>query len=461
MLCRLLCLLLYLGWTAEMTNDSGLYLGFWRSPFAALAPFFASIPGINLSAWQVTILSLAPVSLLRPGAFQKRSTAMDGAIIVSFASIAVTFLWGWARDGDAYNAYYQLWRFLLALAVGLIVASAARNSRDLRALLMTALAAAVTRGALAIYFYWAHVHGRLELAYMTTHDDSLLFVAGVLIVVCRALVHRTWAAWILAAAVSAQLLYAMVLNDRRIVWVELALSLACVYPLIPPGRMRRRLKRVMFGMAPVLALYVVVGWGRPQGIFKPLEAFSTVGSDADPSSLARQEEIRNLLYTFSAAGNPLLGTGWGVPYEKVTSVYANFEEGEWWQYGYLPHNSLLGLAVFAGLVGLFGIWLVVPMAAHVGVRGLRRATRPWEHIAAMLAICILPAYSAHCYGDVGLQSLTCGLLLGVALGVASKVDGLASAVAQPSRDTRAPATLPRPPAGGGQALNGRSPMTRH
>jgi hypothetical protein len=121
-----------------------------------------------------------------------------------------------------------------------------------------------------------------------------------------------------------------------------------------------------------------------------------------------------------AVGNPLFGTGWGVPYEKVTSVYANFGD-EWWQYRYLPHNSLLGVCVFSGLVGLAGMWLVVPMGAFLGARGYWNETGVVERAGALASLCVLPAYSTQCYGDIGLQSLTCNLILGTALGVAGKV----------------------------------------
>jgi hypothetical protein len=43
----------------------------------------------------------------------------------------------------------------------------------------------------------------------------------------------------------------------------------------------------------------------------------------------------------------------------------------------------------------------------------------------MAAVCILPAYGAQCFGDIGFQSLTCGLILGLAVGVAGKVTPLA------------------------------------
>jgi hypothetical protein len=422
MFCRAVCALLFVGFTAEWPRetDSVLYCGYWRSPFEVLGALFVSLPGIHLFAWQLLVFVLAPLAALRPAAFRGRALAMDGAIAVSFMSVAVTFLWGWLRGGSAYNAYYQLWRFLVALLVGLLLAAAWRGSRDLKAVGMTVLAAALVRGTLAIYFYWAVVRGRIEPPppYMTTHDDTLLFVAGLLVAWSWALARQTTGAALGTVAVSAWLLYAIVLNDRRLAWIELLLVAALVCAL-PRGRMRRRIGGALLAAAPVLAVYVAVGWGRSEAVFAPVQALVTASGNEDPSSLARQEEVRNLLYTMSVASNPVLGTGWGVPYQKLTSVYANFGP-EWWQYAYLPHNSLLAVAVFGGLVGIAGIWLVVPVAAFLAMRGYRRAWRPVDRAAAMSALGILPAYAVQCYGDIGFQSLTGALIRGVALAVASK-----------------------------------------
>jgi hypothetical protein len=422
-----MCALLFVAWTAESPMDGNiLYSGYWRSPFQVFGPLFVSLPAINLFAWQVLLLALVPLCLLWPGAFRARTWSMDAAILTSFASVALTFLWGWMRGGSAYNAYYQLWRFLVALLVGLLLLSVVRNSRDLKALGLTVLMAALVRGTLVIYFYWAVVRGKIEPPppYMTNHDDTLLFVAGLLIILSWALARGRPTSWLAVALVSTHLLYAIVLNNRRLAWIELVLILALMYLVLPRESIYRRVNMFLLVAAPVLLVYVLVGRDRPGAVFAPLRAFSTAGSYQDNSSLAREEEIRNLLYTLSTAGNPLLGTGWGVPYQKVTSVYANFEE--WWQYPYLPHNSLLGVAVFGGLVGICGIWLVVPVAAFLAMRSYRRSTRPVDRAAAMAALCILPAYGAQCYGDIGLQSLTCGLILGVALAVAGKVSAWAA-----------------------------------
>jgi uncharacterized membrane protein SirB2 len=445
-LCRLMCALLFVGWTAEwpLATDKLLYCGYWRSPFQFFGPLFVSVPGLGLFPWQIALLALAPLCLLRPGALRRRAPLLDGAIVLSFASLAVTFLWGVTRGGSAYNAYYQLWRFLVALLVGLLVLSVIRSSRDVKGLGTTVVLAALVRATLAMYFYWEVVRGRIDPIppYMTTHDDTLLFVAGIVIVLSWALARERASAWMGAALATAYIVYAVILNDRRLAWIEILLALVLMYFVLPRGRVHRRVNRALLFAAPVLVVYVIVGWGRQGGIFEPVHALSTAGSNDDSSSLARQEEIRNLLYTLSVAGNPLLGTGWGMPYQKLTSVYANFGP-EWWQYLYMPHNSLLAIAVFGGLVGLGGIWLVVPVAAFLAMRGYRGVTDPIGRAGAMAALCILPAYGAQCYGDLGFQSLTGGLVLGVALGVAGKMSAWAASPAPRPRPRLQPAPLGR------------------
>lgn len=450
MLCRVLCALLFVAWTAEwpLATDRVLYCGLWRSPFQVLGPLFVSVPGVNLFPWQLLLMAVAPVCLVWPGSLRKRAWPMDAAIVVSFASVALTFLWGWTRGGSPYNAYYQLWRFLTGLLVGLLLLSVIRSSRDLKALGLAVLLAALVRGTLCIYFYWEVVRGSIDPAppYMTTHDDSLLFVAGVLVSASWALARGTGRAWLAAALVSAEMVYAIVLNDRRLAWIELLLVVVLML-MLPRGRVRRRIVRSLLFAAPVLLVYTVVGWGREGAVFAPLQAFASTSGNGDSSTLARQEEVRNLLYTMWVAGNPIFGTGWGVPYQKVTSVYANFGP-EFWQYAYLPHNSLLAVAVFGGLVGISGIWLVVPVAAFLAMRGYRGGARPLDRAGAMAALGILPAYAAQCYGDIGFQSLTGGLILGVAIAVAGKTAAWAETLSDgaPRSARRAAPPVPaRPP----------------
>jgi hypothetical protein len=433
MLCRVLCALLFVAWTAERPGDV-MYYANWRSPFQAFGPLFESIPGLHVPVWSLLLLALTPLCLLQRGAFRKRAWPIDAAILVSVGTIVLTFAWGLLRGGSAYQSYYQLRSFLTALLVGALLLSVVRGPRDLKAVGLTVLAAALVRGTLASYFFVVHVWGQ-DLhpypMYMTSHADSLLFVSGVLVAVAWALARMTWWSWALAALVFVHLVVAMKVNNRRLAWVELLCIFAFAYLLAQANRgLRRRLNRLLLLAAPLVVIYVVLGWGRGGTLFAPLRAISTTsGNEVDPSTLAREEENLNLVYTFQQ--NPLLGTGWGHPYAEVSSRYTPGLTANFWQYPYLPHNSLLGIAAFSGLCGLFGIWLVVPMTAFLAARAYRHATLGLHRAAALAAFCILPAYGVDSFGDVGFQGLTSGLLLAVAMTAAGKVSAWTGAWPSP------------------------------
>lgn len=419
----LMCGLLFVGWVGEwpLEIDPVMYLGLWRSPFGVFAPMFAPVPGIRLFPWQILLFALAPFCLGTSSA-ARHAREMDRAILVSSACIAVTFLWGWVRGGSPYFAYYQVWRFLAALLIAYMLMSVVRTERDLISLGKIVVLAALIRATLCIYFFWTHVHGKIfpPPEFVTNHDDSMLWVAAILIASIWAAIKRGKTTWIIAALVVPYLFYAMILNTRRIAWVELGLALPLFYFLIGTSPLRSRVNKWLIRAAPAVLVYVAAGLGSDSAVFAPVHALATAGSNNDPSSLTRQEEARNLLHTLVDIGNPILGTGWGRPYDKIESYWSNYN-AEWVLTLYTPHNAILGLAAFAGLVGIIGIWGVVPMGAYLAARGYRGSTDPVPRAAGMVALGTLAAYSVHCYGDIGLQSFQVSLIFGVALATAGKV----------------------------------------
>jgi len=433
---RFLCLLLFVAWTAEVDTDVILYYGgMWRSPFQVLGPLFESLPVVRQPAWNLMLIALAPFCLLQRGAFRRRAWPMDASVMLALLTIVAGLAWGLARGGSGYQAYFQLRAIVTALVTALLLRTAARAPRDLAALGITVLAAALVRGTLAIYFYLAHVRGRSFADYprwMTTHDDSALFVAGILVALSWALARMRRRTWLAAAAVTGYLLIATLLNNRRLAWVELVAALLCVYLLVPQLRTRRRVNRWLLLAAPILVVYIALGWGRSETIFAPVRAIdSMTGTDEDSSSLARNEENLNLVYTYLQ--HPLLGSGWGHGYLQVSSTYTHFGD-DFLQYPYLPHNSFVGIVAFSGLVGLLGLWSVVPVAGFLSARSCRLSETPVEHAAAIFSFSVLPVYGLQLYGDMGLQSLTAGLLLSIAIAASGRLPAWTGA--WPTRERR-------------------------
>lgn len=452
--------LLFIAWVGEwpLELDPVMYSGLWRSPFDVFGPMFEPLPGIRLFPWQLILIAMVPFCLALPGALTERAGALDRAMVVSASCIVVTVLWGQIKGGSLYFAYYQVWRFVAALLFAYVFVAALRSKGDLVALAKLIIVAALIRATLVVYFYWEHIYGKVSPLpeYMTNHDDSLLFVMALLIIGGWAMLKGGKWVWLATTVVSLYLAYAIVLNDRRIAWVELVMAAAAIYLMIGPGPIRSRINRAAMSLLPVLIVYVAVGWGREGALFAPIQSISSVKGGDDPSSLTRQEELRNLLYTLAEKGNPIFGTGWGVPYDIVERVWSNYP-AEWVLVPYTPHNSLVGLAVFSGMVGIIGIWGVVPIAALLAVRAYRRSEDITVRLTAMVSLGTLVAFGVHCYGDIGLQSFACCTMFAAALATASKVSAWTDAdrIHDRSRSGRSRSGRARAQTGAAVAENGR------
>ena len=120
-------------------------------------------------------------------------------------------------------------------------------------------------------------------------------------------------------------------------------------------------------------------------------------SASNSSSLWRDLENYDLVYTYSQA--PLLGLGFGHPFiEKIQlpDVTRSYELEP-----YVPHNSVLGLWAFGGLLGFAFIWAVFPVGFFFTVRAYRWSRTPAERITALSAAAVQICYLIQGYGDLG------------------------------------------------------------
>lgn len=369
------------------------------------------------------------------GQFQT-PTPLAAIGVFTFVGTVALFGLGILRGGDFRNSLWQVHVLLYVPALFLLFQSAVRGPLDHAALGKVVLAAAILRAGLVL-FIAANAEAPIENA-ATSHSDSVLFAVACTVLIARfnerpSGRHLTWCVVLLPIFFAA-----MVANNRRLVWVELAAALLTLLLISPWTKLKRAFAYGALLLSPIILPYLVIGWNAKSKIFAPVQVLASMASSRpDASTVMRDIENYNLLKTLKLNG--LFGIGWGHPY--VEFVGAIDISRLFPQYRYLPHNGLLGLWAFNGLFGFFILFALPVAGVFFAARAYHRARRPDDRAAALCVAATVACHLVQCFGDIGTSSWTSVFLLGPALAVAGKL-----AVATGAWPTRLPRkTVKAPP----------------
>jgi hypothetical protein len=324
---------------------------------------------------------------------------MRNAALLVLAATLLCFVYGLFHGGDFRHASWQTYLIMSTILVAFTVAMTFRTTADFEALAKWMVIAALYHAFMCwlSYFTWAQKLVGESGAYMTTHDDTIPWVVAILILTVNALTRRSPAVTARNSVLIFFLLGAIQWNSRRLAWVSLVMGLIVLYSLFPPGVAKRRINRYGKFVMPIVLLYTVVGWGRESKIFLPLRALSSVSTREDASTLARNAENLGLIATANSGG--LFGTGWGNPYICLTMKY-DISGFELWRY--VPHNSILGLLAFTGIIGFAGFWLAIPTAVFLNARVARLVSDPRARSVALIGAAQMIVSINQLYGDMGI-----------------------------------------------------------
>jgi hypothetical protein len=335
------------------------------------------------------------------------------AFVMLFAAFA---FWGWGllRGGSSRFALWQVHHVVYLPIMFLFMAAVIPGPAQRVIFARIVVAAACIKAVLAIW-----IRSRFpEAEYATTHHDSMLFGAATCFVIATLLErfdkkNLRRALWLLPL-----LVWGMVANDRRLVWVQIGVALVFVFILMRRTKLKVLVSRAILYSLPVIALYVAAGWGNPSGVFAPVGTIrSMVDSKSDMSSEWRDLENFNLVTTLKS--HPLTGTGWGHPFEMAVllpDVVSQYELEP-----YLPHNSVLGIWAYTGYVGFTVLWMLLVFGIYFAARAYRAAQDPYDRITAHTCLATIMVYVVHCYGDMALGSWTSIFLVSLSLTYAGKL----------------------------------------
>jgi hypothetical protein len=346
------------------------------------------------------------------------------AIQVSFVTVILWITYGMIRGGLFKPLNTQVHCWLTCLLVAVTAARVARTVTDFKRFTRVFVYAALWQSVTAVAVYIKLKDSIPPPAYVTTHSDTVTFTVGLLVLICDAVEGRTKRdlRWLFLCA--PLILLAIQLNNRRLAWATVAGGILIIYSMLPSkSKFTRRLNRIVFILVPILTIYVIVGWGRSEGIFKPVGSISTMFSakatgKLDPSTKARDNE--NLGMVTMVPYSPFLGTGFGHKWLDIDPTYA-VPESIFPMYHYSPHNSVLALLAYCGAFGLAGLWMVISVACFLNASIYRKSNNPAERSVVMVGIIIALAYLNQCYGDMGFAWKTPAIILGIGIAMAARL----------------------------------------
>jgi hypothetical protein len=425
--------LLFLGLTLENPGDEPAS-GLWKSPLYPVGAMMLGhlnltipVKALFFSGVDLFLVVLFFISFYRRaiGSRVDRDDFVDVASPLRFFCAATIFgaffieAWGFVRGGmDFGMSLWQIQRVVYLPVLFFLFQQAFRGPKDQVALGKTIIAAACVRAAAA----WGIRHfvcpSVEKMSCATTHTDSMLFAGAfclclVLVIEIPSKKHLRLCAFVLPI-----LALGMKANNRRLVWVEVAMALLVLFFIKPMTRAKRKAVRWMLVSLPVIAIYLMIGWNKETGVFKVAGLMrSVIDSKSDASTEWRDLENYDLFFTLRSS--PILGVGYGHPYidkivlPDVTVGYA-LEP-------FVPHNSILGLWAYGGLIGFSLLWMMLVAGAFFASRSYKFAKRPIDRVAALASTLMLVIFLVHCYGDLGLGTWAAVFLVSATLSIVGKL----------------------------------------
>jgi hypothetical protein len=392
---------------------------------------FAGVPGASLSMFTLVTAGLfyravwgkKPIDWVPPPKFAKT------ALQVFFGTVVGLAVYGIARGGQIEWTFRQTIHLLQLPIVAAVFLYVLRIPDDLAAVGTAFVTVAVARSLLVAYVYFGvcmpegitSLPGKPE--WCTNHSDTVLFVTALMILLAHALEQRKARVTYRAIGISAIILAAIVLNNRRLAFVSLGTATLVMYLALKPSKRKRRITTAIAVALPVFALYVLIGSEilSSSPILKPAKIIVSLLQQSDTSSVSRDIENENLIYTLHQSPLSFFTTGFGHEYQyspnnppvDLGDVFSNFR--------LIAHNGVLWMWSLAGVIGFTLLWIIYPIAGTLAVRGYQVAGSRIERSAALASLAVMVICIGQIYGDQGFNSYMTLITFGVAFAVAARV----------------------------------------
>jgi hypothetical protein len=416
-----------------LTEDSGcVYAEHLGAPLAWVRSVFLEPLPIKIRLFDIILIGVLVAASSKRDMYGPNVRPMKNALFILLGGTVFCFLYGLLHGGEFRFASWQTYLILSTILYAFTAAATFRTPADYVGLAKWLLAGATYRALMCwiSYFTWGRSTLGESGAFLTTHDDTIGWVVAIMVCIINAIDRRSLLVTLRNLLFMLFFVGAIQFNSRRLAWVSLGMGVTVMYFLFPPGAAKKRITRVLIAVVPLIALYVIVGWGRQNPIFLPLRSLSTVSTQEDGSTLARNAENLGLIATANVNGFAF-GSGWGRPYIYLTLKYDISGAFELWQY--VPHNSILGILAFTGLFGAAVFWTTIATAVFLNVRVAKLASDQLSRSVAIIGAAQVVVCLNQLYGDMGIFFFKPMYFLAISFAMAMRLPLVANVWGTPAR----------------------------
>lgn len=412
--------------------------GYWNSVLwpAAVAYFgtikeFAGVPGASLSIFTLLTIFLLYRAIRgkKPEGWEAPPKFARQALFAFFGTVIGLAVVGILRGGGIEPAFRQTIHLMQLPLVAMLFLYGLRVPEDLASVGTAFVTVAAARSVLVMYIYFGvcapagitQLPGKPE--WCTNHSDTVLFVTALMIVIAHNLEQRTRRVLVRSLLVGGPILLGIVLNNRRLAFISLFAAPLVIYLALRPSRRKRRVTWALAIAVPMLIGYVLVGSEiastSPSPLLKPAQLVVSVMDQKDNSSISRDIENENLIYTLHE--NPVISQGFGHNYDyspnnppvDLGELFKNFR--------LIAHNGVLWIWSLGGVVGFTLLWMIYPLTSTLALRGYRAAQSPLERSAALASLGAVVVCVIQIWGDQGFNSYMTLVTFGVAFAIATRL----------------------------------------
>ncbi|WP_322813906.1 O-antigen ligase family protein [Chloroflexus sp.] len=354
------------------------------------------------------------------------------AIFLVFNAIGLVY--GLANGGNRVIALWEV-RSIFYLPLMLLLAGNLIETRaHLNTLFWVATIALFAKGVAGVWYVHDVLKWDLEgVERIAEHAMSIHFNFFFVLLVAAWLYRDSATRRFSMTLMAPFVLFSLIANFRRAGFLTLGMALGLIVLLLYIEN-----RRLFFIIAPTgavsLLAYLIVFWNNqgPIGILARAVR-SVIGQPSARDAASNvYRDLENINIMFNIRMSPLTGIGFGNKFHIIVPL-PDISVFEWWEY--ITHNSIMWVWMKIGVIGFYGLILLLALTMLYGARMVRLMPYGQLRVFALTATLYIFTHFVYAYVDMSWENGSM-VFVGTMMGVINALPQIAAEKPLPVRPWR-------------------------